>query len=169
MGISIYPDRRYSIQGFLINLIWTDMKIVELKTKEELLVGYSLLKELYPDLSLLEYEKQLEVMLPHNYSMLAVYEEGEIIGVSGVWIGHKLWCGRYMELDNVVVAQSKRSKGVGAMMFDYAKNLAAKNACSSIGLDSFTYNYASHKFFFKEDFIVKGFHFVHVLDEEKLR
>ena len=144
------------------------MKIVELKSKEELLMGYSLLKELYPDLTLVEYEKQLEVMLPHNYSMLAVYEETEIIGISGVWLGHKLWCGKYLELDNVVVAQSWRSQGVGAMMFDYAKKLAKKNACSSIGLDAFTYNHAAHKFFFKQDFIVKGYHFVHVLDDNKL-
>lgn len=145
------------------------MKIIELKTKEELLMGYSLLKELYPDLTLVEYEKQLAVMLPHNYSMLAVYEESEIIGISGVWLGHKLWCGKYLELDNVVVAQSRRSQGVGAMMFDYAKKLAKKNACSSIGLDAFTYNHAAHKFFFKEDFIVKGYHFVHVLNDDELR
>ncbi len=144
------------------------MKIVELKTKEELLMGYSLLTELYPDLSHLEYEKQLEVMLPNNYSMLAVYEENDIIGLSGVWLGHKLWCGKYLELDNVVVAEDFRSRGVGAMLFDYAKKLAKKNACTSIGLDAFTYNHAAHKFFFKEDFIVKGYHFVHVLDENKL-
>ena len=100
--------------------------------------------------------------------MLAVYEESEIIGISGVWLGHKLWCGKYLELDNVVVAQSRRSQGVGAMMFDYAKKLAKKNACNSIGLDAFTYNHAAHKFFFKQDFIVKGYHFVHVLDENKL-
>ena len=144
------------------------MKIVELKKKEELLMCYSLLRELYPDLSLLEYEKQLEVMLPNNYSMLAVYEENDIIGLSGVWLGHKLWCGKYLELDNVVVAEDFRSRGVGSMLFDYAKKLAKKNACTSIGLDAFTYNHAAHKFFFKEDFIVKGYHFVHVLDENKL-
>tara|TARA_B100001287_G_scaffold276569_1_gene287925 strand:+ start:5067 stop:5495 length:429 start_codon:yes stop_codon:yes gene_type:complete len=140
------------------------MKIVELKTKEELLMGYPLVIKLYPDLSLFEYEKQLDVMLPRNYSMLAVYDRGEIIGLSGIWIGHKLWCGKYMELDNVVVAQSERSKGVGAMMFDYAKKLAKQKSCASIGLDAFTYNHAAHKFFFKEDFIVKGYHFVHTLD-----
>ena len=116
------------------------MNIVELKTKEELLTCYPLLTLLYPDLSLLEYEKQLDVMLPHNYSMLAVYKGSEIIGLSGVWIGHKLWCGKYMELDNVIIAQSERSKGVGAMLFDYAKKLAINNTCGSIGLDAFTYN-----------------------------
>ena len=140
------------------------MKIKELKTKEELLTAYPLLTNLYPNLTHLEYDKQLEVMLPHNYSMLAVYEENEIIGLSGIWVGHKLWCGKYMELDNVVVAESFRSQGVGAMLFDYAKKLASQKECSSIGLDAFTYNHAAHKFFYKEDFIVKGYHFVHVLD-----
>ena len=142
------------------------MKIEELKTKEELLTVYPLLTNLYPNLTYLEYEKQLEVMLPHNYSMLAVSEENEIVGLSGVWIGHKLWCGKYMELDNVVVAEGFRSRGVGAMLFDYAKNLAVKKACVSIGLDAFTYNHAAHKFFFKEDFVVKGYHFVHEIEEK---
>jgi GNAT superfamily N-acetyltransferase len=142
------------------------MKVVELKTKEELLTCYPLIILLYPELSLLEYEKQLDIMLPHNYSMLAVYDEGHMIGLSGVWLGNKLWCGKYMELDNVVVAKDYRSKGVGAMLFDYAKKLAKQNNCNSIGLDSFTYNHASHKFFFKEEFIVKGYHFVHVLDDK---
>ena len=101
--------------------------------------------------------------------MLAVFEESNIIGLSGVWLGYKLWCGKYMELDNVVVADGFRSRGIGAMLFDQAKKLARQKKCASIGLDAFTYNHSAHKFFFKEDFIVKGYHFVHVLDAEKLR
>ena len=142
------------------------MKILELKTVEELLTGYPLLTHLYPNLTCLEYEQQLKEMLPHNYSMLAVYDKDELIGLSGVWIGHKLWCGKYMELDNVIVAEDFRSRGVGAMLFDYAKKLAKKKSCSCIGLDAFTYNHAGHKFFFKEDFVVKGYHFVHVLNQD---
>ena len=65
----------------------------------------------------------------------------------------------------VVVAEGFRSRGVGAILFDYAKNLAVKKACVSIGLDAFTYNHAAHKFFFKEDFVVKGYHFVHEIEE----
>ena len=33
--------------------------------------------------------------------------------------------------------------------------------------DSFTFNHQSHKFFFKEGFEIKGFHFVNILDESK--
>ena len=143
-----------------------NMKILELTTIEELLTAYPLLIHLYPNLTCLEYEQQLKEMLPHNYSMLAVYENSELIGLSGVWLGHKLWCGKYMELDNVIVAEGFRSRGVGAMLFDYAKRLAKQKDCTSIGLDAFTYNHAAHKFFFKEDFVVKGYHFVHPLNQD---
>lgn len=145
------------------------MKVVELRGKEALLKVYGLLTELYSDMSFEEYEHQLREMLQQNYFMLAVYSNDELVALSGVWIGQKLWCGKYMELDNVVVTQSSRSKGVGAFLFDYAKKYAKKEGCASIGLDSFTYNHASHKFFFKEDFVAKGYHFVHMIDPSKMR
>lgn len=145
------------------------MSIIELLEKEEMLKAFSLLTELYPKMTMEEYSNQLDIMIPHNYSMVAVFVEDEIVGVSGMWIGHKLWCGKYMELDNVIVTEKWRSSGTGNLMFEFAKKKAKEQSCSSIGLDSYTYNHASHKFFFKEDFVIKGYHFVHIIDQEKMR
>ena len=69
------------------------MKITELKTKDEMLRVFDLIKELYPDMTVEEYSEQLELMIPHNYSMLSVNEGNKNIGLAGLWIGNKLWCG----------------------------------------------------------------------------
>ena len=145
------------------------MNIIELFEKEEMLKAYRLLTELYPKMTEEEYSSQLDIMLPHNYSMIAVFVANEMIGVSGVWIGRKLWCGKYMELDNVIVTDKHRSNGTGNLIFEFAKKKAREQSCFSIGLDSYTYNHASHKFFMKEDFVIKGYHFVHIIDGDKMR
>jgi hypothetical protein len=58
-------------------------------------------------------------MLLHNYGQVGVFENDEWLGISGFWIGNKLWCGKYLELDNIIVSKILRSKGVGKLIFDF--------------------------------------------------
>ena len=79
------------------------MIVRELTGLEEM-VGYiHVLNELYPELNQEEYAADLAEMLPHNYGQVAVFDGDECLGISGFWIGKKLWCGNYLELDNIVV------------------------------------------------------------------
>jgi GNAT superfamily N-acetyltransferase len=102
-------------------------------------------------------------MLPFRYSQVGVFEGDIPVGISGIWIGNKLWCGKYCEIDHVVVRSSHRSQGIGKLLFDFMKRMAKEEGCLSLGLDSFTHNQKSHKFFFKEGFAIEGYHFVHEL------
>ena len=95
------------------------MIVRELKSIEEMLKYLKVLNELYPYLTEEEYEVDLREMLPHNYGQVAVFEGEECLGISGFWIGKKLWCGKYLELDNIVVSAKHRSRGVGKLIFDY--------------------------------------------------
>ena len=89
------------------------MEIRELHTLEEMLPFLSVVKELYPNLTAEYYEELLERMIPHNYHQIGVSKNNECIAISGYWIGRKLWCGLYLELDNVVVKASERGSGAG--------------------------------------------------------
>lgn len=146
------------------------MIIKELHTKEEMLSCFHVLKELYPTLTIEAYSAELDEMLPNNrYFQVSVFEDAECIGLTGVWIGTKLWCGKYAEIDNLVVSAKYRSKGAGKIMIDYVKTLAKKEGCSMVALDSYTTNFKAHKLFYAEAFVPKGFHFIHVLNEDQLR
>ena len=146
------------------------MIIRELRTKEDMLRCFHVLNELYPTLTIEAYSAELDEMLPNNrYFQVAVFEDAECIGLTGVWIGTKLWCGKYAEIDNLVVRAKHRSKGAGKIMIDYVKTIAEKEGCSMIALDSYTTNFKAHKLFYTEEFGPKGFHFIHVLNEDLLR
>jgi GNAT superfamily N-acetyltransferase len=145
------------------------MIVRELKSKEEMLQQIDVLKDLYPTISQDDYSKDLDQMLPHNYGQVGVFENDVCLGISGFWIGTKLWCGKYLELDNIVVRTEARSKGVGQLLFDYLSNKAIEENCHMMSLDSYTTNYKAHKFFYNNDFAPKGFHFIKILQKDKIR
>ncbi len=141
----------------------------ELIDKEEMLKNLPVLQDLYPSLTLSEYSSELDLMLPHNYGQVGVFEGDICLGLSGFWIGTKLWCGKYLELDNIVVSKIQRSQGIGKLLFDFLHKKALENDCTMLSLDSYTTNFKAHKFFYKEGFAPKGFHFIYILKDEKVR
>ena len=141
----------------------------ELIDKEEMLKNLSVLQDLYPSLTLSEYSSELDSMLPHNYGQVGVFEGDICLGLSGFWIGTKLWCGKYLELDNIVVSKTQRSQGIGKLLFDFLHKKALENNCTMLSLDSYTTNFNAHKFFYKEGFAPKGFHFINILKDDKVR
>ena len=146
------------------------MIVRELNGKEEMLQHLDVLQELYPTLNLEEYEKDLDDMLPNNrYGQVAVFDGKNCVGISGFWIGTKLWCGKYLEIDNLVVSSRYRSKGAGKLLFDYLTKKAKEEGCSMMALDSYTSNFKAHKFFYNEGFGPKGFHFIRILEENMIR
>jgi GNAT superfamily N-acetyltransferase len=145
------------------------MLVRELVDKEEMLKYLPVLHELYPSLSLEKYSSELDEMIPCRYGQVGVFDEGECIAICGFWIGNKLWIGKYLELDNIVVRASHRSQGVGKLMFDFLERKALEQQCKMLSLDSYTHNFKAHKFFYNEGYGPKGFHFVKLLDKDAVR
>ena len=145
------------------------MDVLELFTVDEMLETFSVVKELYPSLTENEYKTELSFMVQHNYSQVVVKDRGECLGVSGVWIGNKLWCGKYLEIDNIVVSEKVRSKGVGKLLLDFLEKKAQALGCNMMALDSYTTNFKAHKFFYNEGFSPKGFHFINLLNKDSIR
>lgn len=144
------------------------MEIKELSTIEEMLAQIRTMQHLYPKLTLEKYQSYLQQMIPHNYKQVAVFDGNDCVGLSGFWSGTKLWCGKYIELDNFIVDPNHRSKGIGKLITDYIDIKAAETGCTNIVLDAFTTNFAAHRFYYNQGYGPKGFHFVKILNEEGL-
>ncbi len=145
------------------------LTIRELQGKNEMMGHITVLNAIYPSLTREEYDRELDQMLQHNYGQIAVFDDEICIGISGFWIGTKLWCGKYLELDNIVVLEKYRSKGVGKLLFDFLHKKAVENDCTMLSLDSYTHNFKAHKFFYNQGFSPKGFHFINILKNDKVR
>ncbi|MEN9743893.1 MAG: hypothetical protein RLZZ65_1698 [Bacteroidota bacterium] len=141
-----------------------------LTKKEEMLAHLSVLQVLYPSLTLEQYDQELELMLPHNYGQLAIFDSNQnCVAICGYWIGNKLWIGKYLELDNIVVVANYRSQGVGDLIFKTLEQKAKDEQCNMLSLDSYTTNFKAHKFFYNQGFAPKGFHFIKLLNKNAVR
>jgi GNAT superfamily N-acetyltransferase len=136
----------------------------ELATIAEMKITFELMKELGHDYDLATYMHYLEDMIPKGYKQMIILEENKCIGVAGFWLSTKLFCGPYVELDNVVVAASHRSKGIGHLLCVAVEEKAKESGCKIAVLDAYVYNERAHQFYFREGYIIRGFHFLKKLE-----
>jgi len=134
--------------------------IKKLSSVEEMLGSLGLIHELTPDVSPVDYSEMLQQMVPHNYFQVGVYEDEKLIAVSGYWIATKIYSGKYLEIDNFVVAAEYRSKNIGKMLLDWTLEEAKKLGCKTILLDAYVENFKAHRFYYRQGFIARGFHYI---------
>lgn len=143
-----------------------EFSLKELSSVEEMLETFDLLKILYPDFTVPRYRELLEEIIPHNYKQLVALYNGEIVGVSGFWIATKIWSGKYLEMDNVIISRDYRSQGIGDQFVKFLKQRAIEEKCNMMACDVYTDNFKAHKFYMNQGFIPRGFHFINVMNEE---
>ncbi len=132
----------------------------ELTTLEEMLIQHPLLQQLQPKLTYEEYKSMLPEMIRYGYFQVGVFENDKCIGLSGIWINAKLYSGKYLEMDNVIIDENYRSKGVGKLLTDWCIHKAKETNCKKVMLDAYLENEKAHQFYEREGFVKRGFHFI---------
>ena len=121
-----------------------------------------LLGFLNPDTPPQVLEKRLRALLDEhpNYQLAGACQDGVLIGVCGAWTATKMWCGRYLEIDNLVVDPEHRSSGAGTRLNEHFVEIGRASDCRIIVLDSYTGNHPSHRLYHRLGFEIWGFHFI---------
>ena len=102
-----------------------------------------------------------------HYQLMGAFAGGTLVGVAGAWIATKIWCGRYLEIDNLVVAPEQRSAGIGSLLIRHLETIARERDCNIIVLDSYTANHSSHRLYHRLGFEIWGFHFAKPIGDWK--
>ena len=110
-----------------------------------------------------ELRQRLEEMIPKGYHCIAAFEDGAIVGIAGYWLITRFYSGAYMDVDNVVVDETRRSGGIGAAMMEWLEDHARALGCQSVMLDSYLTFARAHRFYFRLGYEILGFHFRKVL------
>jgi ribosomal protein S18 acetylase RimI-like enzyme len=71
-----------------------------------------------------------------------------------------MWCGDYMEFDNLVVHPDFRNRGVASALMEKVESMAREKECSIVVLDSYTNNHTSHRLYHRKGCEIWGFHFI---------
>jgi GNAT superfamily N-acetyltransferase len=151
------------------------MQVENITTKifdknSEMMLAFPLIKQMYPKLDIVAYKENINEMTEGgNYKMLAVFMDENLVGITGFWMLRRFYCGRYIQIGNMVVDANKRGAGIGRVILQKIEEIARENNCHKIILDSYTENKKSHSLYFREGFFVEGLHFMKNLTDYDLR
>ena len=104
-------------------------------------------------------ERTLE-MAKQNYECVGIYDSEKLMGVCGMWFQTRHYAGRSLEVDHVIIDEAHRNKGIGDLLMNYVYDYARKKDCKWVELNTYVDNYPSHKFYYNQGFVAKGYHFV---------
>lgn len=138
-----------------------DLLIRQLETAD-LDEAVRLLGTLNPDALPAVLRDRLDAILrehPH-YQLVGAFAGGRLAGVCGAWIATRIWCGRYLEIDNLVVDPGFRSSGIGTRLIAHFEQVAREMDCRVLTMDSYTFNHGSHRLYHRLGFEIWGFHFI---------
>jgi GNAT superfamily N-acetyltransferase len=110
-------------------------------------------------------ERLTEIFESHpHYHCVGAFSGTTLIGLAGAWIATKIWCGKFLEIDNLVVHPDHRSGKVGTQLIQHLEALARDQGCKFVTLDSYVSNHPSHRLYHRLGFEIWGFHFVKPLE-----
>jgi len=119
-----------------------------------------LANKLHPHLELAAVRASMQEMFQFpTYYCFCLFQAGRPIALSNGWITVRIYSGKQLEVDNVIVDPDLRSQGVGKFFFAHIQDWAHRNGCHTIELNTFVQNSKSHKFYFNEGYKILGFHF----------
>jgi GNAT superfamily N-acetyltransferase len=104
--------------------------------------------------------QRLSEMSQQNYSCVGVYDGDQLVGMCGLWFQTRHYAGKSVEMDHVFLQPPYRNKGIGKLLMDYVYDLARHRNCLWVELNTYVHNFASHKFYYNQGFVAKGYHFI---------
>lgn len=124
-----------------------------------LLRGETVHRQLRPTLDL-DYVAQIERMIGEG-ARLTQFVEKDAVRAIALWrVFETTYCGRRLEIEDLVSDETRRSAGHGAAMLHWFKDKAKTLGCPTITLISATHRSRAHRFYFREGFEISAFHFV---------
>ncbi len=120
---------------------------------------FPVLSELRPHLQEDAFVDTMTRLAKTTQFQLAYLDDGGVRAVAGLRIAEWLHTGRYLEIEDLVVASGERSKGYGGILFDWIKQYAIDQNCNQLRLVSGIQREAAHRFYLRKGMIFEAKYF----------
>jgi GNAT superfamily N-acetyltransferase len=84
--------------------------------------------------------ERLTEMVSQGYKCAGAYSGDRIVGICGMWILTKVYVGRHLEPDNVIILEAYRSRGVGRRLMAWVHDYARSKGCVATELNCYLGN-----------------------------
>ena len=129
------------------------------RTDEEIAACYEVMAELRPHVARTDFLPAVHAMQAGGLRLACIREDGRVVAVAGYRIASNLFCGKHLYVDDLVTAESERSKGHGKALLAWLRALAVENDCDVFHLDSGVQRKRAHQFYLREGMDLSSYHF----------
>ena len=135
------------------------MYTIELISKQSIAGIISLLRQLNPRISSEVLKQRLDQMITSGYECVGVYDQGILIGISGIWFLTKYYVGKHIEPDNVYILPEYQGKGIGKLLLNWIFEYAKSKGCEYSELNCYTENKEGQKFWTNQGYELIAYHY----------
>lgn len=128
-------------------------------TDQEIADCYDVMAELRPHIARDQFLPLVRSMQADGFRLACIRDGGRVVAVAGYRFGTSLFCGRHLYVDDLVTADSERSKGYGRELLAWLRALAVENNCDVFHLDSGVQRKLAHAFYLREGMEQSSLHF----------
>ncbi|MBM3813415.1 MAG: GNAT family N-acetyltransferase [Acidimicrobiia bacterium] len=127
---------------------------------EQIVATCEVMRQLRPAVKPEDYLPTVRRMMETDgYRLAAAFEGNEVRAVAGYRYMEMLYYGKILYVDDLSTDEAHRSKGYGKMLLEWLKAEAHSRGCSQLQLDSGVQRDHAHRFYFREGFAIKSYHF----------
>ncbi|WP_042220954.1 GNAT family N-acetyltransferase [Oceanobacillus manasiensis] len=120
----------------------------ELQSESEIMQAFPVMKQLRTHLTEETYlDLVIEAKKEDRYKLFALFDEGEIVAVTGFKPMTTLYYGRFVWVCDLVTDKNRRSKGYGEKLLTYVHEWAKENNYESVALSSGLQRTEAHRFY----------------------
>jgi GNAT superfamily N-acetyltransferase len=141
-------------------------EIKHIVSDADLEASFSVMKELRPKLiDPATYIAQVKKQREQGYLLLAAWHDGRVVGLAGYRFQDSLLFGRFVYVDDLVVAGSLHRCGLGEELLKAARQQAVIHHCNHFILDTGLHMALAQRFYFRQGLLAEGLHFVEPLSQ----
>ena len=133
--------------------------IEQVETDAAISACYDVMAELRPHVSRAGFLPVVRAMQADGLRLACVRAEGRVVAVAGYRVSTNLFYGRHLYVDDLVTADSERSKGYGKELLAWLRALAVEYDCDAFHLDSGVQRKRAHQFYLREGLELSSYHF----------
>lgn len=134
-------------------------------TEKDILKCFEVLHELRPHLTTENISSRITGFMSRGYHLVYIEKDGNAVCASGYRFTEHLHWGKSIYIDDLSTLPSARGKGYAGELLQYIFEVARKNQCDQVHLDSGCgeHRYDAHRLYLKTGFNITSFHFAYQL------
>lgn len=136
--------------GVTIKLVQTDDEIVDC---------FPAMKQLRTELAEDAFVSTVRGLMSDGFQLAGLRAENQVACVAGFRITSNLVLGKHLYIEDLSTLEVARSRGYGAQMMTWLRNLAKAEGCTVLHLDSGVQRYRAHKFYLNQEMFIVSHHF----------